>query len=196
MTLALDSSAHSESDSIGGDSAVSRSTLSKVSRWFSGRKSQLSAIDHAEITEIAASGEVTSTSPKFFGGELRTILQRGDDRDGVPDLVAVMMGKLMSNDNEGLKSEGVFRVPGDTIEMREMREAINQGADARQVIGKCCNVHSVAGLFKMFFRELEEPILSFALYDDLIRVASGLHTFSSNTDVTELQSLLLHLPDG
>jgi len=30
-------------------------------------------------------------------------------------------------------------------------------------------MHSVAGMLKMFFRELAEPVLTFDLYDELIR---------------------------
>eukprot|EP00964_Phaeocystis_antarctica_P077301 scaffold47941_cov54-Phaeocystis_antarctica.AAC.5 len=79
------------------------------------------------------------------------------------------MGKLLMDGADGLKHEGIFRVPGDAWEMRDMRRRINEGADAAALVQACDNMHSVAGMLKMFFRELAEPVLTFDLYDDLIR---------------------------
>jgi len=140
----------------------------------------------------------TSKAPSsgIFGSELQTVLQRQDTEQCVPKIVRVLMSKLRANNDEGLRTEGIFRVPGDSTEMRETREALNNGVDLDTEIGKCDNVHSVAGLLKMFFRELPAPILTFELYDDLIRISSALGSPSPDTDVSELQATLHRLPPG
>jgi hypothetical protein len=110
--------------------------------------------------------------------------------------VDVLIARLSANDDEGLRTEGIFRVPGDSTEMRDLREALNLGADANVELRKCDNVHSVAGLLKMFFRDLPEPILTFDLYDELIAASATLGSPSFNTDLTALQRLLQRLPTG
>ena len=104
------------------------------------------------------------------------------------------MQKLRSNDNEGLRTEGIFRVPGDSVEMREMRMRLNQGADAREVLAGCHNVHSAAGLLKMYFRELREPLLSFALYSDFVSCAAAMGAPSQTADISTLCALIQRLP--
>ena len=44
------------------------------------------------------------------------------------------MGKLLMDGADGLKHEGIFRVPGDAWEMRDMRRQINEGADAAALV--------------------------------------------------------------
>jgi hypothetical protein len=124
------------------------------------------------------------------------VLQRSDSEAAVPKVVRVLMARLRADRDEGLRTEGIFRVPGDSTEMREMREAINHGVDVETELAKCDNLHSIAGLLKMFFRELPQPILTFELYDELIRTAMAMGAPSPETDVTELQRLLQRLPIG
>ena len=164
--------------------------------WLPGRKAPKELVRRGILHADPSGGKVPATSTGIFGGDLQTILQRPDTEGGVPKIVRVLMAKLRANHDEGVRTEGIFRVPGDATEMREMRESLNQGADVDTEIAKCNNAHSVAGLLKMFFRELPEPILSFDLYDDLIRVSSSLGSPSPTTDVSELQGLLQRLPEG
>merc|ERR1719197_275876 len=61
------------------------------------------------------------------------------------------------------------------------------------------NEHSVAGLLKMFFRELREPLLTYALYDDFIQCSAALGTCTDptfHTRVGGLNQLLGRLPPG
>ena len=85
-------------------------------------------------------------------------------------------------------------VPGDAYEMRELRRQINEGSDAATLVQACDNMHSVAGMLKMFFRELAEPVLTFALYDECIRCSSAMGGPSESTDTAELTALLARLP--
>jgi len=135
-----------------------------------------------------------ASSDALYGGSLHTILRRPDTKDGIPALVRILMGKLLMDGAEGLKHEGIFRVPGDAYEMRELRRQINEGSDAATLVQACDNMHSVAGMLKMFFRELAEPVLTFALYDECIRCSSAMGGPSESTDTAELTALLARLP--
>jgi hypothetical protein len=70
-----------------------------------------------------------------------------------------------------LKIEGLFRVSGIFGEMNRMKATFEKGE-----IPDFANVdsrHSIAGLLEMWFRELPEPITTFALYDDFILCVSN-----------------------
>ena len=137
------------------------------------------------------------SSPHWlFGNALPVILQRPDTKDGIPAIVRILMGKLLMDGAAGLKLEGIFRVPGDAAEMQELRRLINEGGDAASLIQACDNLHSVAGLLKMFYRELSEPLLSFGLYDECIRISAQVGAPSETTDVAPLRTLLRKLPPG
>ena len=47
-----------------------------------------------------------------------------------------------------------------------MRAQLNQGADPRALLTSCDNIHSAAGLLKMYYRELCPPLLTFSLYEE------------------------------
>jgi len=138
-----------------------------------------------------------SSGDEIFGNELAAALRRPDtSSDGIPRVVSVLMDRLRRNNAEGIRAEGVFRVPGDQTEMRELRQLLNQGGDAEQVLDQCQNLHSTAGLLKMYFRELRPPLLTFELYDDFIRCSAEMGAPSGVGDVSTLRTLLTHLPDG
>ncbi|KAL1496602.1 hypothetical protein AB1Y20_014206 [Prymnesium parvum] len=181
--------------SMGGSSMYS-GIKGFLAGWLPSRKPPNHLVNRGILHADPSSSSKGSASVGIFGGDLQAILRREDTEDGVPKIVRVLMAKLRANGEEGLRSEGIFRVPGDSTEMRELRESINQGADVEAQIDKCDNLHSVAGLLKMFFRELEQPILTFDLYDDFIRVSTVMGSPSPGTDVSELQSLLQRLPGG
>jgi hypothetical protein len=132
----------------------------------------------------------------IFGNDLAAILRRADTVDGVPRAVEILMSRLRADGCAGLRNEGIFRVPGDATEMRELRDAMNQGRDPLVVLSQCQNVHSVAGMLKMFYRELSPPLLSFALYDDLISASSRIGAPDEDADLSELMGLLRRLPQG
>mmetsp|Transcript_27376 Transcript_27376/g.69653 ORF Transcript_27376/g.69653 Transcript_27376/m.69653 type:complete len:537 (+) Transcript_27376:34-1644(+) len=131
-----------------------------------------------------------------FGGKLAVQLSRSDTTNGIPLIVNLLMAKLRSKGIEGLRTEGIFRVPGDSSEMKHLRMQINQGADPQQLMDRCDNVHSAAGLLKMYFRELQPPLLSFGLYGEFIRCSAQIGPPSPSADVRELMGLLQRLPAG
>jgi hypothetical protein len=51
----------------------------------------------------------------------------------------------------------LFRVPGFPEELKAVREALEQGR--YQVMSLAESVNSVAAIFKLWFRELKEPLI-------------------------------------
>lgn len=134
----------------------------------------------------------------IFGGELESILSRSDTVGGIPRVVEALMARLRENSNEGLRSEGIFRIPGDQGEVHGMRRQINEGGDPSQVAAACGNLHSIAGLLKMFYREMQPPLFTFGLYDEFIACSCHLGAPAADEafDTSELTSLITRLPSG
>ncbi|WVQ70683.1 hypothetical protein IAR50_000205 [Cryptococcus sp. DSM 104548] len=65
----------------------------------------------------------------------------------------------------GMESEGVFRVPGDGDCVAELKSRMDRGHYQLKGID---DPHVAASLFKLWLRELEEPIIPTALYNDAL----------------------------
>ncbi|KXJ70624.1 hypothetical protein RP20_CCG022909, partial [Aedes albopictus] len=67
-----------------------------------------------------------------------------------------------------IDTEGIFRRSGNYTRIKELREKLNQG-DEVNLSNE--DTHVVAALLKTFLRELEEPLLTYELYDDIVQFA-------------------------
>lgn len=141
-------------------------------------------------------GAESPSGNTVFSCRLSVLLERPETEGGIPRVVVALMDRLREGDNEGIRAEGVFRVPGDLTEMRELRAQINRAGDPAEPIAHCDNLHSVAGMLKMFFRELPEPLFTFGMYDEFIRFSSGMGSPLSDAELAELHGLLDQLPPG
>ncbi|KIJ50528.1 hypothetical protein M422DRAFT_776995 [Sphaerobolus stellatus SS14] len=68
----------------------------------------------------------------------------------------------------GTKSEGIFRIPGDADAVSDLRLRIDKGVYTLDAID---DPHVPAGLFKLWLRELREPLIPNELYNDCIECA-------------------------
>ena len=95
----------------------------------------------------------------MFGQELSSLAGAGL----LPPIVAQAVAFL---DDKGLTVEGIFRNPANAAVLHALRKAYDNGEDVDLSI--VSDAHVVAGLLKLFFRELPEPLLTFELYDEWI----------------------------
>lgn len=75
-----------------------------------------------------------------------------------------------------LEEEGIFRISGDNTKMQELKKDLNEGTwqNINYFVGvevdfsKIKNMHNIAGLLKMYFRELPDPLCTYEQYDMFI----------------------------
>lgn len=70
----------------------------------------------------------------------------------------------------GTDQKGIFRLSGSSAEIDAYVDALDEGGDLH--FADYCDVHAVAGLFKLFFRKMSEPLLQFDLYEEFIYVST------------------------
>uniref|UniRef100_A0A8C6TTP4 Rho GTPase activating protein 4 n=1 Tax=Neogobius melanostomus TaxID=47308 RepID=A0A8C6TTP4_9GOBI len=66
----------------------------------------------------------------------------------------------------GLHHEGIFRVPGSQREVNLIRDAFERGDDP--LSDSECDLDSVAGVLKLYFRGLEPPLFPYDCYNQLL----------------------------
>lgn len=103
---------------------------------------------------------------KFFGCPLINVCPKDNDGFSVPDALLQLAALLLKH---GLEVEGIFRIPGGGAAMAKYRSVLDKG----DVIEFCGDIHAVAGTFKLFWRLLPEPLLTFVNYEDLVSAAEA-----------------------
>ncbi|KAM4624404.1 rho GTPase-activating protein 22 [Polymixia lowei] len=69
----------------------------------------------------------------------------------------------------GLDEEGLFRMPGQANLVKDLQEAFDCGD--KPLFDSNTDVHTVASLLKLYLRELPEPVIPFAKYEDFLTCA-------------------------
>ncbi|XP_072921345.1 rho GTPase-activating protein 24 isoform X4 [Hemitrygon akajei] len=91
----------------------------------------------------------------------------------------------------GLKEEGLFRLPGQANLVKELQEAFDCGE--KPLFDSNTDVHTVASLLKLYLRELPEPVIPYAKYDEFLLCAKLL-TKEQETGMKELLKQVKTLP--
>ena len=104
-----------------------------------------------------------------FGVTLEELFQR--DGTAVPMVVYQCMQAV---DLFGLDVEGIYRLSGTASHVQQLKAIFDHDAsrvDFRNPNAFYHDVNSVAGLLKQFFRDLPDPVVTHARYNELISAA-------------------------
>uniref|UniRef100_A0A7S3YP12 Rho-GAP domain-containing protein n=2 Tax=Lotharella globosa TaxID=91324 RepID=A0A7S3YP12_9EUKA len=126
-------------------------------RFFPYRASKI--IEWDDVSDQKKVGEIRR-APKIFGETLQVGVASSEVK--LPQPVFDCVEFLA---HTSLDVEGVFRVPGDTKKVEEMKKMYDQRKD---VTLKTTN--EVAGLLKLYFRELKDPLIPYSLRKPIISV--------------------------
>ncbi|KAL3173432.1 hypothetical protein MRX96_042096 [Rhipicephalus microplus] len=112
---------------------------------------------------FAAAGAPTYQPTQQFRASLEHI-KKHNNGDPIPNVVRDCVTYL---DNDiALETEGIFRRSANTQVVKAVQALFDQGKYVNFDAYK--NVHVAAVILKTFLRELEEPLLTFDLYDDVM----------------------------
>jgi RhoGAP domain/PH domain len=133
------------------------------------------------LTVVAANGAPFRT----FGLSLQALEEREKDQQ-IPFVVENVLRHL--REKGGVESEGIFSHSGNIRQVEKWKDMCDRGR-GEEVVEEfnSADVDSVAGLLKLFLRELPEPILTYAQYHAFL--ATG-----KEKDLEALQQLVVSLP--
>ncbi|OXB60881.1 hypothetical protein ASZ78_014433 [Callipepla squamata] len=123
----------------------------------------------AELKESHSQKEPSFTTETpvlgYYGVPLQTHLKSLGREIALPIEACVMM--LLTS---GMKEEGLFRLAAGASVLRKLKSSLASGSNALEEFYS--DPHAVAGALKSYLRELPEPLMTFKLYNEWIKVAS------------------------
>ncbi|XP_075064447.1 unconventional myosin-IXa isoform X3 [Mixophyes fleayi] len=151
----------------------------------------------SQITIPCSKKYDSELSSRHFGVELSRLTN--EERT-----VPVLLEKLISYiEMHGLYTEGIYRKPGSTNKIRELRQNLDTDIDSVNLDDY--NIHVIASVFKQWLRELPNPLMTFELYEEFLRsmglgerkeTVRGVYSVIdqlSRTHLSTLERLIFHL---
>lgn len=98
---------------------------------------------------------------KLFSGDMISFIQSSGQQ-----IPLVVESCIRFINLHGLHHEGIFRVPGSQTEVNNIRDAFERGEDP--LTDGECDIDSVAGVLKLYFRGLERPLFPEEFFSQLM----------------------------
>ncbi|XP_036375991.1 SLIT-ROBO Rho GTPase-activating protein 1-like isoform X2 [Megalops cyprinoides] len=100
---------------------------------------------------------------KLFNGDLVSFVQ--DSGQAIPRVVESCIRFI---NLYGLQHQGIFRVSGSQVEVNDIKNSFERGNDPLTDEENNHDINSVAGVLKLYFRGLENPLFPKDRFNDLI----------------------------
>ncbi|GFY76759.1 rho GTPase-activating protein 45 [Trichonephila inaurata madagascariensis] len=128
-----------------------------------------------------------------FGVDLTTHAQESGEE--IPYIVSKCITEV---EDKGFCLKGIYRVSGVKSKVEKLCQSFENGAELVDLDGMHPNV--VSNVLKLYLRQLPEPLLTYRLYPDFIKIAKDFpsqkceDSLSSEGIIEELQKLVQRLP--
>nr|XP_049463962.1 SLIT-ROBO Rho GTPase-activating protein 1-like isoform X1 [Anopheles coluzzii]XP_049463963.1 SLIT-ROBO Rho GTPase-activating protein 1-like isoform X1 [Anopheles coluzzii]XP_049463964.1 SLIT-ROBO Rho GTPase-activating protein 1-like isoform X1 [Anopheles coluzzii]XP_049463965.1 SLIT-ROBO Rho GTPase-activating protein 1-like isoform X1 [Anopheles coluzzii]XP_049463966.1 SLIT-ROBO Rho GTPase-activating protein 1-like isoform X1 [Anopheles coluzzii] len=146
----LDSKAEYLRNALAKDSAIKTDTLTKSN-----------VPKRKRIGRMNKSGR-----PKLFGGSLEEYLEVSGE-----EIPLIVRSCIRVINLFGLHHQGIFRVSGSQVEISNFKEAFERGDDPLAEMTDASDINSVAGVLKLYLRELREPLFPLIYFDHFVQLA-------------------------
>ncbi|XP_049830329.1 SLIT-ROBO Rho GTPase-activating protein 1-like isoform X2 [Schistocerca gregaria] len=124
--------------------------------------------------------------PKLFGGSLEEFLEATGH-----DIPLVLKSCIRVINLYGLHHQGIFRVSGSQVEINNFRDAFERGEDPLADVTDASDINSVAGVLKLYLRELREPLFPIIYFEHFMELAQ---LESKHEFVVKMRELVQSLP--
>ncbi|XP_067001603.2 SLIT-ROBO Rho GTPase-activating protein 1 isoform X2 [Anabrus simplex] len=124
--------------------------------------------------------------PKLFGGSLEEYLETTNQ-----EIPLIMKSCIRVINLYGLHHQGIFRVSGSQVEINNFREAFERGEDPLADVTDASDINSVAGVLKLYLRELREPLFPIIYFEQFMELAQ---LESKHDFVVKMRDLVQSLP--
>ena len=109
---------------------------------------------------------------KHFNGFAKTPSELGEkfESDSTPLIFRILAGALLG-DNNNLREEGIFRVTGSDVKIRELELHMSKGNYGFLAGAQKPKPHTVTNYWKRLLRHMKEPLIPYNLYEEFIWTA-------------------------
>ncbi|XP_004068593.1 SLIT-ROBO Rho GTPase-activating protein 3 isoform X1 [Oryzias latipes] len=123
---------------------------------------------------------------KLFNGNMETFIE--DSGQPIPPVVESCVRYI---NLYGLQQQGIFRVPGSQVEVNDIKNSFERGEDPLIDDRNEHDINSVAGVLKLYFRGLENPLFPKERFLDFI---STIKLESGAERAHHIQQIITALP--
>ncbi|KAG0746603.1 hypothetical protein G6F33_004821 [Rhizopus arrhizus] len=171
--------------------SMSSSTSSSTNTSSGGLRGFLSRSSHEQAERQKAKQEETKPTKQVFGVALDEAVRLSRISEGY-ELPAVVFRCIEYLDaKDAVLEEGLYRLSGSNSTMKALKEQFNQEGDVNLLAAKNeYDVHVVAGLLKMWLRELPTSVLTREHRMDFLHVIDLLDRKDRVNELGRLVSLL------
>ncbi|KAF5285233.1 hypothetical protein FQR65_LT13297 [Abscondita terminalis] len=127
-----------------------------------------------------------SGQPKLFGGSLEEYLESTNQ-----EIPLIIKSSIRVINLYGLHHQGIFRVSGSQVEINNFREWFERGEDPLADMTDASDINSVAGVLKLYLRELREPLFPIIYFEHFMELAQ---LESKREFITKMRELVQSLP--
>ncbi|TWW73012.1 Rho GTPase-activating protein 12 [Takifugu flavidus] len=160
------------------DSSDNKKTRHKLKKFLTRRPTLQAVRDKGYIKD------------QVFGCSLSDLCHR--ESATVPAFVKMCIDHV---ENSCLCVDGLYRVSGNLAVIQKLRYAVDHDEKVNLQDGKWEDIHVTTGALKMYFRELPEPLFTYALFHDFVSAISESCAFYTNQN-QNLPALLDLLRSG
>ncbi|XP_077287776.1 SLIT-ROBO Rho GTPase-activating protein 1-like [Arctopsyche grandis] len=111
-------------------------------------------------------GSSCQSVPRLFAGSLEEYLEATGQ-----ELPLIVTSCIRVINLYGLHHQGIFRVSGSQVEIGALREWFERGADPLATTSDASDINSVAGVLKLYLRELREPLFPIVYFEHYMELA-------------------------
>ncbi|VUZ51908.1 unnamed protein product [Hymenolepis diminuta] len=123
-----------------------------------------------------------------FGSNLIDLCQREGTK--VPAFVTRVIRAVESR---GLETSGLYRKSGNGAAIQRLRNQVNHSE--YYLNSDDWDIYELSDSLKLFLRELKEPLLVYALYDEFEKFKDSMSSFSTEQNIEVMRDILAKMPD-
>ncbi|VDD75389.1 unnamed protein product [Mesocestoides corti] len=138
------------------------------------------------LESLRASG-ILKNEP-VFGSNLCELCEK--EQTKVPTFVTRVIRAIEAR---GPEAVGIYRKSGNRGVIQKLRNQVNHSEYSLN--SDEWDIYELSDSLKLFLRELKEPLLSHALYQDLMDFSSTMNSYSIDQNVSKMQLILKKLPE-
>ncbi|PFX15089.1 SLIT-ROBO Rho GTPase-activating protein 1 [Stylophora pistillata] len=162
-------------------------TLGEVTADIVGARLKRPALDMSS-KEASAILDSVHKKTKVFGCNLENYVKiTGREIPEVVESCVKFIKKF------GLEHQGIFRLSGSTTEINDMKQLFENGRDPLAGLNHWKDINAVAGLLRVYFRELEDPLFPSSHYQEFIKASLSA---SVEDGIKEIVTALNSLPES
>jgi hypothetical protein len=127
---------------------------------------------------------------KLFGMNLDTIMTT-DRKTGarlIPPALQQLFDVLFQY---GPSVEGIFRIPGDNLYMENLKVVLERGETVPIMTHKGHFIHSIAGVLKLFIRDMAQPLMTYEAFDVVVPLGNPSHKKTDEEIAEEVHQFIV-----